>query len=480
MILGSNTLSETPLASTNDFALSSYPGDSYLTILISDVDVTEMVKLDATDISISINNARELKLQLIDEVATHHYQPGESVVVMWNGTRIFAGSINNINEISLKHGYPGIWGVVPLVSDIECIYCSKVLDKIFNSETYADTTIQEIIDSIIYDETTLNSLDGISIEDSYLLDFPIDKITFDFNTISEVLDRLTQGSGLDWYVDPYKVIKIFSIYNDDASIVIGDGNKNYRNLRFSNSLDQYRNVQWVKAGRDIADPVVESFIGDGSTTTFKVAAKIAVVPTVKKNGTTQYVGRRSYSTGEIRYSSPGVAVPGWTQWMWEEDEDTISQNPTVDDTNNPRLTSSDTLEVTYQGYYDILITRRNESQITARKAIEGGSGIYENLAEDSTLDSEELAIEKAEKLLAQYSIINQRVEYEIDQYGQLPGQRQWILIYNHEIDGYYIISDVRIMFPRYDYIRCQVKAIAERNIEGWVGWWKRSSAFRSD
>lgn len=502
MILGSSAIGETPLASSHGFSLLAY-SDSYLIILISGLEVTSIVNLDSINLNISVNNARELSFTIIDSgqmgmvnpfpgnsgVGNHHYL-GESVVLLWNGTRIFSGTINNIEEqITPK-------GDFPFILNIECLDDSKVFDRILVNATYTNKDIEEILTDIIYNKeiivdhtlrvgSTINELEGIATVD--IPYFAIDEITFEYKTITQCLDELCDKSGLHWRIDPYKFLRVFSTYTEISPINIGDGGqRNYRNLKCKRSLDRYRNVQWVKAGRDAGSPQVESFVGNGTKRTFILTSKIGSFSNlvIKRNSVVQTVGRSGYADEEIRYDN-GIPI-GWPivefdQWFVDLDKDTVVQNPTIDETYNPKLTSGDTLEVTYKPYYDVIVSIRNEASIkNMMQLYTPGCGVYETIIDDSELNSEALAIEEAQNLLAQYGTESINIDFEIDQFGILPGQKIFIYIIKLNIIGQFYVTDVSISFPRNDYPRCKITATNQLVFEGWANWWKKADAFKSD
>jgi len=496
MILGSYAIGETQLASSLDFGLLAH-SYSYLVILISDSEITSIVKLDSVDLDISVNNARKLSFTIIDSgqlgmvnpfpgyanVGNHHYL-GESVVLLWNGTRIFSGTINNIEEqLPAK-------GDFPLILNIDCLDDSKLFDRILVNATYLNATIEEILIDIIYNKeiildhffragSTINELEFITT--GGIAYFLIDEITFEYKTIKQCIDELCNRAGLLWRMDPYKSLQVFSTYTERTPFDIGDSDQeNYKNLKCNRSLDRYRNVQWVRAGRDTGGNVVKSFVGDGIKRTFVLDSKVSSIVSIKKNTVTQTVGRRGYNDEEIRYSSPGVPIPGWYQWFYDDDEDTITQNQTIDEVNNPKLLVTDTLEITYKPYFDVLVSNRNEDSIKYMMQLyTSGCGVYENLFEDSELDSEALAAEEAQNLLDQYGTESINIEFEIDQYGLLPGQKLWIYILKLNVSGWFMVTDVGISFPRNNYMKCRVVATNQLVFEGWANWWKKADAFKS-
>jgi hypothetical protein len=493
MILGSCTIGSVPLASNPQSALSPYIYE-YLEIYIDGVDVTNTVKIDSLEINISISDARKCTLMLVDGGGTDHHYMDEVVIVRWNGTRIFGGIITNIVE------QVSIGPDLPLFLSIEALDYSKILDRITIKETYEYKTAEYIVRDMIYsteiitDHTyrsgsTIFELEGISVKPAER--YAVNTIEFEHDTIVECLDALKEKTGMSWRITPHLAIELFYDFTEDAPFDVGDYSgyqKSYRNLKYTRNLDQYRNVQRVIAGKDLTTAYTETFVGDGETTEFTLAHELAspfndydlspMAPIVKINGAVVTSGDKSKVTGEIRYSSPGVPIAGWTRFLYADRSDTINMNPTNDDTNNPILTSGDTLEITYQSYYDIDVCVRDEDAIKYLQAHTSGSGVYENTNTDTELNSEVLALEKANLLLSQYGQIPEKIEYETDQYGLLPGMQQAAHFAGVGTSGNFTITDISITFPRSDYIRCVVGASNLITLRRWAAWWRKTDIFR--
>jgi len=106
------------------------------------------------------------------------------------------------------------------------------------------------------------------------------------------------------------------------------------------------------------------------------------------------------------------------------------------------LTTSDTLTIEYQGYYPIIIVAENPGEIEARKTIEGGSGIYENVAYESNLDTQESSLQYTEGLLEKYGFIPDIVTFNTYNHGLKAGQLIPIQNTKHGLTGTYLIESV--------------------------------------
>lgn len=456
------------------------PTPQYLQIKASGEFITDSVVADSVNLSLTLNNQGKLSFTCIGTEGTHHFNLGEPIELLWNSNKIFGGFIDVIEEELLRFGNP------PLVHNLECSDYSKLFDRIYISCAYNQKTIYQIITSIINTETTLGSLDGITIGD--IPHFLINDINFSFKKVSECISDLCDYCELKWRVTADKVFEVYDQLSSTAPFNIGDGDQqNYRNLVYSRTLNQYRNAQWVRAGKGKTSLMTEYFSGDADIReskrrrTFTLAYPVASHPVITRNGVTQAVGQKNTSSNDIRrVTEPdGPPMPGgMVHWFYEYGEKEITQNSTDDEVYNPTLASNESLKVVYNGYYPIIVYTSDNYNILSRQTIEGGSGIYESLNEDDSLDSQSLASSKATRLLTQFGTIPGILEYEIDEYGLLPGHIQHITLSGHNVSSSFTIREVKISFPRYDYIRCEVNAINGGIIDGWTEWWKKADSSR--
>lgn len=95
----------------------------------------------------------------------------------------------------------------------------------------------------------------------------------------------------------------------------------------------------------------------------------------------------------------------------------------------------------------ILVTRTSAAAITARQAVEGGSGRYERFVSDDSITTTAQANAKADGLLARYGQIDTEVEFETDRSGLRPGQRITLTFSSLGVSGSYLITQVRWSLP---------------------------------
>jgi hypothetical protein len=443
------------------------------TVTIAGLDVTNHVIQNSLTINRSLNNRGTCKLKIRDDTDTIHYDPGQEVYVYWSGTAIFGGPIESVDE-ELPREYGG-----PLFISLSCVDWSRLFDRFFVANAWDGLTVAAIVEKLVNDETPLGASEGITV--GTVDAFTTTRVVFRYQKVSDCLRDLCNLAGFSWNISPTKVLSIQDRSTFTAPWTIGDAGgalKTYRDLKLKRDLSQYRNAQWIMAGKDTTDPRTEKFHGDTTTATassrkrtFNLAYPVASITSITRESTAQRVGVRG-TDDDGTITSPSAST--WCQWFYAIDDTEISQNTYSDEVNNPTLTPNETLTVVYVGYYPIVDYEQDDAEIAARAAEENGSGIYQAVEEDEKCDTRVLAQEKADRLIAQFGRIPRVLKYEADVAGLLPGHLQTIAIADHDISSQFLVDQVVFTFPRVDYLRCQVTAFDGERQEGWVDFWRKS------
>lgn len=255
---------------------------------------------------------------------------------------------------------------------------------------------------------------------------------------------------------PDKLLHFFDRGTFNAPFSI-DESSNIRNVKVKKDRQEYRNRQYVRAGQDISTVQIRTFKGDGETQTFSVDLPIAKVPTIKVNGVAGTVGIRGVETNK--------------DWYWQKNDKTISQ-----DSAGTKLSASDTLTVEFQGYYPIMAVSESPEEINNRRAIEGGSGIYENIEEKASLDTKEAALDYSSGLLRRYAKIAKTLTFDTFTAGLKAGMLLPVNIPTHGINNEKMliskvtINDLGAADSRLNYA---VECLDGEAVGGWVNFFKK-------
>jgi hypothetical protein len=250
-----------------------------ITVKIAGVDRTEYI--DARSLSIIdelTNRVNSASFAFICNDIALAPIAGQAVLIEENAVKLFSGRILTKEEDFLP---PNL-----LKYQVECIDNTRDLDKKLVIESYIDTSAGNIIKDIIDKYTTgftyVNVSDGPTIT----------RIAFDYIQVSEVITKIAETCGYEWYIDYDKDIYFFLKTDYPASFQLDDDQAYYRDLIINTDISQLRNRVYVKSEKYETLDFTELFIGDGSTVTWtcKYQANALPDPSLKLEGAAKTVG----------------------------------------------------------------------------------------------------------------------------------------------------------------------------------------------
>jgi hypothetical protein len=378
---------------------------------------------------------------MLDPAGTYRPTEGQSVVITEGATKRFAGFIDSVKESKVQ-GSPALEYEVGCVD--YCSYCDRHL--VFAA--YESMAAGDIVKDLI---STWMAGEGIT--DTYVQTGPtLVKAVFDGVYVAEALNQLCTQTGCSWYVDFDKVLHFFERSTNAAPFNITDASAVFE-VSVDKSRDQYRNRQHVRGADVLSDSRTETFTGDGSRREFALSRPVGAAPTVKVNNVAKTVGIGSVDTGK--------------DWYWNEGSNTVRQ----DDSAAP-LSASDTLSVTYRHRFPAFAVYESASEISGRQAIEGGSGVYESVTDDPSIDDSALLRAFGEALLRKFGAMPAPTKYKTDLAGLRSGQIQTIQLTPHGLNGQYLLEKVVGRDIDGIWIRYEVLARSGEAIGGWVEFFK--------
>lgn len=453
-----------------------------LTVTIEGTDVTGKILRAGGAVAIRKGLSNRSTMKFILRQDAQHYEPGEVVYAYWDGEAVFGGKIESVDEELVGQG-----GTADLFTKIQVSDWTRLLDRFVVAASYSNgESLYAIVENIIKGECAeLYFQEGVTLGD--VADFtPNKKVNFRYQKVSDCLRDLCKLYGLSWTISPEKVISIRDRSTYAAPWTIGYGvgaRMDYRNLQYSLSVDQYRNSQWLIAGKYQTDPLEEKFRGNYTSVepenrqrTFTLPYPVAEngIISITRAGVVQRLGVRGVDKdGDLTVPSAST----WPQWFWEPDSNEISQNSFEDEVNNPTLTNDQVLLVSYRGYAPVVDFEENAAEVAARAAAEGGSGRYYDVEEDTKCDTLEMAQAMSQRYLDQYGRIPRILDFEIDQAGLEPGHLMTIEIPGHGIAATsFMVEDIQCSFlSSLNTMRLRVKAIDGERVDGWPEFWRKAA-----
>jgi hypothetical protein len=418
----------------------------------------------ALEITDELNSRNTCNFTLIDKTGSFRrtvIERGASVRVTFAGALVFAGSVDRIEE-----SIPG--DVAPvMVWRIECVDHTYLFDRHLVAFKSAGATLKTLIEQIVElysgDGNETLSADGITTDGVQGEDLQIGPVTFAYVTAAAALDDLSELTGMTWYVDYSKDLHFFDPMTFPCPIEIDPDKEDggaYRDLTVERGRDDYRNLQVLRAGESLTNARTETFAGDGDNRKFELAIPCGEAPSIWINGVavaSPHIHERPKS---------GTPTGGW--FYWGKGDEAIDQ----DDTQTV-LEADDVLTITYRGLYPVVVQARDDGEIDARQAVEGGTGVYAMSDEDETVDDEQMARERVAGILRRSGKLRDKVSFRTYDHGVRSGQLISVRLPEHGIDDSFLITSVSAMYRDDTLFEYRVEASQGEYPGSWVDFYRR-------
>jgi hypothetical protein len=323
---------------------------------------------------------------------------GQEVVFTWNGVRQFAGTVNDKEEQFLSEGH-----ALRRTVRMTCTDWNQILDRRTAVKSYEDAFAGDIVRDLLATHLAVEGLTAGNIQDGLSLT----RANWNHVPIATIMDELSKDVGFFWFVDYEKRLHFYARQHAAAPFTINEVNSAVRGATVRESRNDYRNTQIIKGWKEITNPLTERVLGDGETTTFPLSFPVYEAPTIRRAGQPQTVGIRGVEEGK--------------HWYWSRDQNEISQDHSVGEGAQPKLAVGEILEVTYVGSYSGITYQQNVAGVAERQAVEGGSGLYEAVDVDASLEGGVVVITRGAGLLRRHGL-DAQLEFETEMEGLDIGQ----------------------------------------------------------
>ncbi len=331
---------------------------------------------------------------LLDTTATHTIAKSSQVQIYDDSSNLlFAGFVHDDKRTRATYN-SGILHTIQC-KDNHYLAEKRVAAKVYTSTT-TDVIVNDLISSYLrYEGITVGQINtGASVHG----------IVLNCEKSSQALERLAKMAGMYWYIDDQKRLYFLTLSTGPAApfAVTSDLIDYDYEVSVYNSNDLYRNQQIIKGGKGVTTTQTETRHGDGVSRSWSFGFGMAKKPTVTVNSVSQTVSTKG-NTG--------------AQWYWQEKDAVLTQ-----DSGQTVLVSTDTLVVTYVGYFDAISILNSQTAIAQMGAAEGSSGIVENVLTDNKVHDLNTANTIGQGLLNYYAVDGETVTFTTRQYGLDIGQ----------------------------------------------------------
>lgn len=392
---GSRVLGGAPLGGIGGIVGTQISG---LGLRIGPLDATAYLLIDSWHLREELNGRDEADFRLVTYDAWLPVE-GEEVRLTLGAARLFGGTVQSVRArfLSLRSKPDNMTD--PVIIDVRCADYNQLADRFTVGEVFENMHAGDIVRALAAKYLADDGINAAGVQDGPLLS----KVVCPNIKLSDVLNDLDDLTGYHWNIDDYKTLWFKPFAPTDVAQVVDETNPDIRDLEKSTTLSQFRNVQYIDGAVFLTDPRIEEFIMDGKERTKNVGFAMNSLRNVWVNGNLQTHGIGGIETGK--------------QWYWNKTQTTITQ-----DFNDPILPDGAILQVEYVGRYTAPALVENSDSIVSRKSVEGGSGRYEHVYRDSSLEGDNVVAEKAIGLLRRFSSIDVQLRFETERVGYAIGQ----------------------------------------------------------
>lgn len=409
---------------------------------------------DTWDFKKRINSQEPFTYTIIDNPNNLTITKGLETVFMVGGERKFQGIIHKIEPY--EDTYNKLHYYITAVT-FEKLAEKHQIGYSFSSKS-TEYIVKYIIDNYLYK-------DGISygtIQEGPTFDI----VTFNYCSCKDALNKLQLAApGYNWYIDFDKKLHFYQKATNKCSTVI-DNSFQHNGFRPVDTLDEYRNSQYIEGGMKetlVINNYTPSPKPDGESRTFTVKFGIAKQPVIETNvngagWVTQTVGISGFDTGK--------------QFYWKYGDNTIVQDDseTVLTDTNP---TPDQIRITFYGLTKVRIKYDDVSKIAERASIEGNSGIYEEVFQNTDINSNAAAVNYAKGLIEKYSDQNYITLIVEEDIGDIDINKLIKVekpIFN--IDDWYLVESIKAKQQNADEITYEIKLLSGEFVGSWEDYFK--------
>ena len=310
---------------------------------------------------------------------------------------------------------------------------------------YAGDVIKDIVTRFFVYGGVSEGIDTSPVEDGPA----IEKLVFNYIPASQAFDDIAELAGYIWYIDYEKRLHFTPKDRNTAPFGLTETSQNWRNLKITESRELYRNRQIVRAGTALTDERSDTVIAsEADQKLFELSYPVGTASAVTVGGVAKTLGVNGLHEGRDYY------------WSYNSNVLTAEVAPGA----------GAEVTLTYQGLFPILVDERLDAEILARRALEGGTGVYEAITDDPAINVQTVAVQKALAYLRKHGTIPQVIRFETDVPGLHPGQLLPVDIPAAGLDDNYLIESVSMRDMQGAVNRYTVTAVSGDALGGWLEW----------
>lgn len=321
-----------------------------------------------------------------------------------DGILIYGGQLDEPSIKELKRS--------PIIeSAITCVDWTYLTTKRYLNQAYRRQLISDMIKQMIDDKLAADGIwyDSDSIKETTGLYVAIN---CDYAKCQDIFDTLVDLINWQWRIGPDKKFYLNDKKSDISTTQLIEDVSNYipDSLVITPDRSEYRNRQILRDVHAVTDELVEKATPTpDNDNTFMVRFPLNSKPKLYLTNTFPIL----YSSQLVDPAQIGIGgINEGLKFYWNEDSNIITK-----DQDTEEIQTGYILAVKYFGKYQINVISQDNTEIAERAAIEGTSGIYEDVESGADIVGLDIAEDKADALIEKYGKIAQKINltsYTID------------------------------------------------------------------
>lgn len=402
-------------------------------------------------VSRQMNFAGTAGLMLWDEGGTLLPAVGEEVVFFyWTGTawvKYFGGSVDE-TDLAKYQSTDNPTGQASEIGKrfwtIKCVDYAKALARRLVVKSYSQANFGTL-NSILQDlSDTYLAPEGIHWVPGVDPGITIPDTNFNFQALNSVLDTLASITNLNWLVDWDR-----NFYMSDTPAPLSDTpfditstSNNARNFNVTRSRGLYRNRQYIDSDTGApSNSITKTYdLIDVHEVPYNVIANGLALIDRQYDGLVQNIQDIKLNGTSIPFSTIAQqSAPGYdaSQFkmgqVFSADRLAFYWNLFTFPADIPSPGDTITITFTTNQVFSNLTFVENPTEIAARKAIEGGSGLYEDVFKVNGISDTAALLTLAQSLLDKFGVMALEVDYETDVFGLECGSQQNVTLEKFDI-----------------------------------------------
>jgi hypothetical protein len=255
-------------------------------------------------------------------------------------------------------------------------------------------------------------------------------VSFNYKNLAECIKEICKLTGYDWYVDYDKDVHFFSYETNVAPYRLTESlltTGNYTNLSISTDKSQLKNKITVRGGVYLS----ELFTDEQTSTGIEVSFSVRYTP---RSPISVYVDSGAgYVAKTLGIDSIDTSGKDFVVNVNEK---------VVKNLDHAKLTDGHKIKITYKYEIQVLTEDTDDISIELMKEIEGGTGEYETIINDTKIQTLEAAHDRAAAELDEYANPMIKGSFTTDQHGYRSGQLLEIALPTWGYNESYLIQSV--------------------------------------